>query len=126
ERLPPGLLRRGRFDEIFFVDLPNETEREAIFRLHLAKRKRDPSGFDTERLASASDGFSGSEIEGVIVGAMYRAFSSSAPLTTESILDEIAHTVPLSRTRAEDVIAMRAWSDGRATPATTPREDVPA
>ncbi|HEV8563528.1 MAG TPA: AAA family ATPase [Actinomycetota bacterium] len=120
ERLPPELLRRGRFDEIFFVDLPNQTEREAIFRLHLSKRKRDPAVFDLALLGRASGGFSGAEIEGAIVGAMYRAFAAGSDVATETMLEELAQTTPLSRTRAEDVAAMRAWSRGRATPATTP------
>ena len=88
--------------------------------LHLAKRRRDPKTFDVAKLSLASNGFSGSEIEGVIVGAMYRAFAAGAELSTDAILDEIGHTVPLSRTRAEDVVAMRAWADGRTIPATTP------
>jgi ATPase family associated with various cellular activities (AAA) len=119
ERLPPELLRRGRFDEIFFVDLPVEAERAAIFALHLEKRKRDPTSFDLAKLAAASNGFSGSEIEGAIVGAMYRAFAAREELTTQAILDEISHTVPLSRTRAEEIVRIRAWADGRAIPAST-------
>jgi SpoVK/Ycf46/Vps4 family AAA+-type ATPase len=113
-------LRRGRFDEIFFVDLPTGVEREAIFRLHLSKRKRDPAAFDLAALGQASDGFSGAEIEGAIVGAMYRAFAAGTDVATSTILEELAQTTPLSRTRAEDVAAIRAWARGRATPATTP------
>jgi hypothetical protein len=120
ERLPPELLRRGRFDEIFFVDLPTGAEREAIFRLHLSKRKRDPATFDLAALGQASDGFSGAEIEGAIVGAMYRAFATGTDVATSTILEELDQTTPLSRTRAEDVAAIRAWARGRATPATTP------
>jgi hypothetical protein len=120
QRLPPELLRRGRFDEIFFVDLPIGAEREAIFRLHLKKRKRDPAAFDLAKLSQASAGFSGAEIEGAIVGAMYRAYAAGTDVATATILEELEHTTPLSRTRAEDVEAMRAWARGRATPATTP------
>ncbi|HEY7399336.1 MAG TPA: AAA family ATPase [Actinomycetota bacterium] len=120
ERLPPELLRRGRFDEIFFVDLPTQAEREAILRLHLKKRHRDPAGFDLAELGRACDGFSGAEIEGAIVGAMYRAYAAGTDVSTDSILEELRDTTPLSRTRAEDVEAMREWARGRATPATTP------
>ena len=83
EKLPPELLRRGRFDEIFFVDLPRSDERRAVFELHLRKRKRDPAAFDLEALIAASDGFSGAEIEGAIVGAMYRSYAAGTePLRT--------------------------------------------
>ena len=115
--LPPEFLRRGRFDEIFFVDLPNETERERIFELHLERRKRDPAEFDVEHLARATDGFSGAEIEATVVGALYRAFGTTADISTEQILQEIEGTVPLSRTRAEDIRKLRAWAQGRTIPA---------
>ncbi len=116
--LPPELLRRGRFDETFFVDLPNAEEREAIVRLHLSKRKRDPAAFDIAKLSSASDGLSGAEIEGAVVGAMYRAFAGGKDVTTEGILDEMAATAPLSRTRAGEIATLRAWAGGRARSAT--------
>ena len=117
DELPAELLRRGRFDEIFFVDLPEPAEREAILRLHLSKRKRDPSAFDLARLVAASGGFSGAEIEGAVVGALYRAFAAGTDLTTEALLEELGVTTPLSRTRAEEIDALRAWARGRATPA---------
>jgi SpoVK/Ycf46/Vps4 family AAA+-type ATPase len=122
EKLPPELLRRGRFDEIFFVDLPRSDERRAVFELHLRKRRRDPAAFDLDALVKASDGFSGAEIEGAIVGAMYRAYATGAELATQDVLTELAETTPLSRTRAEDIVAMRLWSQGRATPATSPEQ----
>jgi SpoVK/Ycf46/Vps4 family AAA+-type ATPase len=122
EKLPPELLRRGRFDEIFFVDLPRADERRSVFELHLRKRRRDPAAFDVDALVGAADGFSGAEIEGAIVGAMYRAYSAGTELDTQDILTELAHTTPLSRTRAEDIVAMRMWAEGRATPATTAEE----
>lgn len=115
--LPSEFLRRGRFDEIFFVDLPNEVERERIFELHIARRKRDPAKFDLAQLAGASDGFSGAEIEATVVGALYRAFGTQADVTTEQILAEIEGTVPLSVTRAEDIQELRTWAQGRTVPA---------
>jgi hypothetical protein len=114
--LPPEFLRKGRFDEIFFVDLPTAAEREAIFRLHLAKRGHDPTGFDLAALAAATDGFSGAEIEAVVVGASYRAFAAGRPLTGADLQAEIEGTVPLSRGRAEDLSALRTWAAGRAVP----------
>jgi AAA+ superfamily predicted ATPase len=124
EKLPPELLRRGRFDEIFFVDLPQDEERQAIFRLHLAKRGRDPAGFDLARLSAATGGFSGAEIEGAVVGAMYRAFAAGTDISTDAVLAEISATTPLARTRTEDIAALRAWAEGRATPATAPSPSV--
>lgn len=126
-KLPPELLRRGRFDDIFFVDLPDAGERAAILALHLRRRHRDPAAFDLHGIAAASGGFSGSELEGVVVSALYRAYAEGAELTTERILAEVAHATPLSRTRAEDVARMRDWARGRALPASdaaqTPRVD---
>jgi hypothetical protein len=116
-KLPPELLRKGRFDEIFFVDLPSAAERSAIFALHLKKRGRDPNQFDLVALAVASDGFSGAEIEQSIVAALYTAFSHKEPLSTAILQAELAHTVPLSVTRREDIAAIRAWARGRAVPA---------
>lgn len=119
EALPPELLRRGRFDETFFVDLPGPAEREEIFRLQLSRRKRDPAAFDLRRLSAASEGCSGAEIEGAVVGALYRAFAAGRDLGTGDVLAELTETTPLSRTRAEDVARLRAWAVGRATPATS-------
>jgi SpoVK/Ycf46/Vps4 family AAA+-type ATPase len=115
--LPPEFLRKGRFDEIFFVDLPEEPQREAIFRSHLERRHRDPAKFDLKALGAASVGFSGAEIEAAVVGALYRAFASAGEVTTESMEAELNGTVPLSRSRAEDVAALRAWASQRAVPA---------
>ena len=114
--LPPEFLRKGRFDEIFFVDLPAPEERQAIFKIQLAKRKRDPAAFDLAKLAEASDGFSGSEIEAALVGAMYKAFADGADLSTDGIVTELGATEPLSRTRGEDIARLRAWAVGRAVP----------
>lgn len=111
--LPPELIRKGRFDEIFFIDLPTHEERKEIFRAHLRKRKRDPAAFDLDALARASEGFSGAEIEQAVVSALYTAFSRGADLDTPLFLDELKATTPLSVTRQEDVAALRAWARGR-------------
>jgi SpoVK/Ycf46/Vps4 family AAA+-type ATPase len=126
ESLPPEFMRRGRFDEVFFVDLPSSEEREAIFRVQLERRGRDLEDFDLVNLARATDGFSGAEIEGVVVAALYRAYAEGGELTIAGLLQETAATMPLSRTRAEDVERLRAWSQGRAMPASRPEPDVPA
>jgi SpoVK/Ycf46/Vps4 family AAA+-type ATPase len=117
EGLPPEILRRGRFDETFFVDLPGEAEREEILRLHLEKRHRDPGRFDLRTLVGLTDGFSGAELEGVVVGALYRAYAVGAEVDDRTLQEEATHTVPLSRTRAEDIARLRAWSEGRSVPA---------
>jgi ATP-dependent 26S proteasome regulatory subunit len=116
-RLPPELLRKGRFDEIFFVDLPSADARQAIISIHLARRKREPGDFDLARIAAASDGFSGAELEQAIVAALYDCFSRRQPLCTEAILTEIARTRPLSVTMAENVESLRRWARERAVPA---------
>lgn len=113
-QLPPELLRKGRFDEIFFVDLPEEEERAEIFRIHLAKRKRDPAGFDVATLAAASAGFSGAEIEQAVVSALYDAFGAGQELADEHVLKAIRSSVPLSVTMAEQIASLRAWADKRA------------
>jgi hypothetical protein len=120
--LPPELLRKGRFDEIFFVDLPGAQERAEIVRLHLARRSRDEAGFDVHTLAAACDGFSGAEIEAAIVGALYRSYEAGAELSDAAIIAEMTATVPLSRTRAEDISRLRSWAEGRAVPASAPLE----
>jgi len=115
--LPPEFLRKGRFDEIFFVDLPGSEERALIFGLHLARRKRDPASFDLDALAGATDGFSGAEIEACVAGALYRVFGEGTDIATQDLLAEIGGTVPLSRTRAEDISRLRDWARGRTVPA---------
>jgi len=115
--LPPEMLRKGRFDEIFFVDLPNLEVRAALFSLHLKKRGREVPSFDVQRLAAASDGFSGAEIEQAIVAGLYTAFAQKQQLTTDILLGEISGTQPLSVTRAEDIQAIRDWAKTRAVPA---------
>jgi hypothetical protein len=112
--LPPELLRKGRLDEIFFVDLPNEAERRDIFRIHLARRERDPARFDLEALSAASAGFSGAEIEQAVISALFDVFYAGEDLTTEAVLQAIRETVPLSRTMSDQIEGIRAWSEGRA------------
>ncbi len=115
--LPPELIRKGRFDELFFVDLPNQAERKQIFAIQLAKRKRNPTEFDLERVAAAAKGYSGAEIDAAVQTGLYAAFSEKESLTTQSLLDALAQTVPLSTTRAEEIEALRAWARTRAVPA---------
>ena len=117
EALPPELLRKGRFDEIFFVDLPETEARKLIFEIHLRKRKRDPEGFDTARLAELSAGFSGAEIEQAVVAAMHQAFNAGSEPTTETIADQLERSPPLSVTMAERIERLRAWASGRCVPA---------
>ncbi len=115
--LPPEMMRKGRFDEIFFVDLPSVDVRAALFELHLKKRGRDATTFDPARLAAGSDGFSGAEIEQAIIAGLYTAFARKQQLTTEILLAEIRSTQPLSVTRAEEVDSIRQWAKTRAAPA---------
>lgn len=112
-RLPPELLRKGRFDEIFFVDLPGRTVRRDIFAIHLGKRRLDPRFFDLQQLAQASDGFSGSEIEQVVIDGMYRALGQRQTPRTEHMLQELSQTKPLSVLMAEKLDQLRAWAQGR-------------
>jgi AAA+ superfamily predicted ATPase len=116
-RLPAELLRKGRFDEIFFVDLPDESTRAEILRLHLSKRKRATDKFDLVTLAKASAGFSGAELEQVVVSSLYRAYAEKSELTEAHLLDELGRTRPLSITMAEPVAALRAWAQGRTSTA---------
>ena len=112
--LPPELVRKGRFDEIFFVDLPNLHEREEIFAVHLRKRQRDPAAFDVPGLAKACEGFSGSEIEQCIISAMYEAFTAGQEVTAEHIRRDLEETVPLSQTMEEKIQELRDWAKNRA------------
>ncbi len=117
--LPPELLRKGRFDEIFFVDLPGEPERVEIFAIHLKKRHRDPANFDLNALAKASHGYSGAEIEQAVISAMYDAFSENREITTEDILAVVKQSVPLSLTMKEKIDILRFWAETRARPASS-------
>jgi len=117
ERLPGEFLRKGRFDEIFFVDLPTLEERQAIFNIHLGKRRKEISRFDLVQLAKMSDGFSGAEIEQAIIAAMYEAFAQDREFTQLDIIAALKATLPLSRTMTEQVAALRDWARQRARPA---------
>lgn len=120
-QLPPELLRKGRLDEIFYVDLPSEEERTEVFRIHLAKRGRDPEKFDLQSLVEASKDFSGAEIEEAIISALYDAFYEKQDLATEHVLAGLRQTVPLAKTMAEKVNAQRNWAVGRARNASVAR-----
>ncbi|HEV2320247.1 MAG TPA: AAA family ATPase [Verrucomicrobiae bacterium] len=121
-QLPPELLRKGRLDEIFFVDLPAPDERKEIFKIHLSKRKRDPSKFDLEALAKASAEFSGAEIEEAVNSALYDAFYAKTELATENIRASLSQTVPLARTMDEQINRLRRWAEGRARNASVSRD----
>ncbi|MGF1457992.1 MAG: AAA family ATPase [Leptolyngbyaceae cyanobacterium] len=112
-RIPPELLRKGRFDEIFFVDLPDERERAAILQIHLTRRRQAVDRFNLHDLVHATDGFSGAEIEQVIITALYRAIYEKRPVDTELIINEVKATVPLSISRQEDLHALRAMAQER-------------
>ncbi|MCC6421954.1 MAG: AAA family ATPase [Phycisphaerales bacterium] len=113
EALPPELLRKGRFDEIFFVDLPGLEARKDIFAIHLRMRKRDPQKFDLAGLAAAADGFSGAEIEQAIISALHQAYAQKSELNNSLILKAMEQSPPLSVTMAEKVQALRDWASGR-------------
>lgn len=117
DALPPELLRKGRFDEIFFVDLPDRATRRQILAIHLERRNRSPQKFDLAALADAAEGCSGAEIEQAIVSALHEAFASGAELATETILAALQASPPLSVTAAERVAALRHWASGRCVPA---------
>jgi SpoVK/Ycf46/Vps4 family AAA+-type ATPase len=118
--LPPELIRKGRFDELFFVDLPNQAERKQIFSIQLTKRKRNPADFDLEKVAAAARGYSGAEIDAAVQGALYAAYSEKKHVTTQALIDALAQSVPLSTTRAEEIAALREWASTRAVPASEP------
>ncbi len=117
DQLPPELLRKGRFDEVFFVDLPGTEARTEILRIHLARRGRDPASIDAARVAAATEGFSGAELEQVVVSGLHAAFAGGKPFDTELLLAEAAATRPLSVTAREQIQSLRAWSRDRTVPA---------
>ena len=126
-QLPPELLRKGRFDEIFFVDLPNREERSKILEIHLARRGRDVANFDLRKLVEASAGYSGSELEEVIVTALYNAYDlghGDVDITTESMVVAMAEVIPLSQTMRERLAGMREWAKSRARRASPPDEEL--
>jgi SpoVK/Ycf46/Vps4 family AAA+-type ATPase len=114
-KLPPELLRKGRFDEIFFLDLPTQAERRAIVSVHLNKRNRIPSDFDVERLAAESEGYVGAEIEQAIIDAMYVGFNAGREFTTDDIATALKRQIPLAVSQRETVESLRDWlHEGRA------------
>ncbi|MET1077211.1 MAG: AAA family ATPase [Pseudomonas sp.] len=117
DRLPPELVRKGRFDELFFVDLPGAAVRCEIFRIHLARRELELAAFDVPQLANASVGFSGAEIEQVVVSALYAGQAQQKAVDQALLLHNIQSTSPLSVVMAEDVAALRAWAKGRTVSA---------
>jgi len=117
EALPPELLRKGRFDEIFFVDLPGPEARREIFRIHLAKRRRDPQNFDLDRLAQIAEGYSGAEIEQAVISALHEAFEARAELTVETLIKAVQSSPPISVTMAERIEELCAWAQNRCVPA---------
>lgn len=114
--LPPELVRKGRFDEIFFVDLPSASIRKSILAIHLTNRKKALGSFDLDKLTAATDQFSGAEIEQAIVSSLYAAHAHGEPLKTAHILAEVAQTRPLSVVMAERIREMRSWAAGRTVP----------
>lgn len=113
-RLPPELLRRGRFDELFFVDLPDAEARQAILSLHLAKRGRDPGRFDVSAIAEMCGGYSGAELEQVVIGALHRAYALARDVETQDLRRLAQDLVPLYRTYEEQIKTLREWARGRA------------
>jgi predicted AAA+ superfamily ATPase len=117
--LPPELLRRGRFDELFFVDLPNYEERKAIFSIHLSRRGWKTEKFDVEQLASETEGYSGAEIEQIVNSAVIESYAQNRMLTQKDLHESRERTVPLSVTMEDEIFSLREWARGRCRPATT-------
>lgn len=124
--LPPELMRKGRLDEIWLVDLPNVVERKAIFEIHLRKRKRDVAQFDLDVLAGVTLGFVGAEIEAVVVDALYDAWDAGADITTQSLVAAAGRTSPMSITAKEKIDAVRDWAKTRARAASKAEDEVVA
>ena len=122
-QLPPELLRKGRFDEIFFCDLPSAEERKQICEIHIRKKNRDPSQFDLDKLVNATNDFSGAEIEQAVVAALYDAFDAGIELGTEGLLRSLGEIVPLAVTMREQIDGMREWARTRARPASTRKQE---
>ena len=116
-RLPPEFLRKGRFDEIFFVDLPDAESKEQLFKIHLQKRGLNPEEFDFKKLVDTAVDFSGAEIEQAIISALYKASSEKVAISTQHILKELKSTKPLSVLKCEEITALRAWAKERTIPA---------
>lgn len=126
DAMPPELLRKGRFDEIFFVDLPNEDERKDIFKIHLKKKRREIKNFDLKSLSQKSIGFSGAEIEEVINEAMFLAYNDDRDLEQKDIEKALEETYPLAKTMSDTIIKLRKWAQARTKLASSPNtESIP-
>jgi SpoVK/Ycf46/Vps4 family AAA+-type ATPase len=113
DALPPELLRKGRFDEIFFIDLPSDTERRQIFGIQLARYRREPKAFDLAELAKLAASFSGAEIEQAIVAGLFTAYSDGVDLAQQHLVDSLAETMPLAVTMKEEIDRLREWARTR-------------
>ena len=118
--LPAEIIRKGRFDQVFFVDLPNEEERKEILAIHMRRHGIDPSGFDLILLASATRGWNGAEIEQAVAAARIAAHAKGQPVDQNLMLATLGRTIPLSKTMEEQIKAIRSWARTRALPATRP------
>lgn len=118
-QLPPEMLRKERWDDLFFVDLPTREEREAIWAIQTRKFLRDPAAFDLRQLAKVTEGFTGSEIEQVFVEALYRGFDRREEPSDLTIGEALVGFVPLSKLMSEQITQLRSWATGRVRPATT-------
>ena len=121
QQLPPELLRKGRFDEIFFCDLPDRDDRHQICEIHIRRKNRDPGQFDLDKLVDATVDYSGAEIEQAVIAALYDAFDTGEDLTTEGLLRTLKDIVPLAVTMREQIEAMREWARTRARMASARR-----
>ena len=121
--LPPEMLRKGRFDELWFVDLPNAAEREAIWRIQIAKHGRDPGKFGVKALVKDSDGWTGAEIEQAFIDALYGGFAENREPGMDDVSACLSATVPLSKLMSEQIQSLRKWAKGRARPATSPEPE---
>ncbi len=124
-QVPPEMLRKGRFDEMFFIDLPNREEREAIWQIQITKFGREPGSFDLRQLARTTDGFTGSEIEQAFIEALYRAFERDEEPTDLTIGEALTDFVPLSKLMGGEIASVRSWAKGRARPATNQERERP-
>jgi len=123
-QLPPELLRKGRVDEIFFVDLPTQKEREEIFKIHLKKKGRNPDNFKIEKFAEKTKGYSGAEIEEIIKEALFQAYDKAREVSDDDILNAIDKIFPLSRTMYETIEKLRKWAKSRAIPASSEEPEI--
>ncbi|HPT48430.1 MAG TPA: hypothetical protein PLM07_21300, partial [Candidatus Rifleibacterium sp.] len=115
--LPAEIIRKGRFDQVFFIDLPNDSEREQIFKVHLSRRGNCLDEFDLPLLSVATEFWNGAEIEHVVEAAMIEAFHRGTPLSQDDLYTIIRSTVPLSRTMSEQIKFIKGWASERAVSA---------